>query len=244
VSEGRAEAELWATLAALTGQPLDGHARRLLVDHPEVAAAASPPLASPADVLEVDREGRPSALHAVLEVGWERWDLIALINWRQGTQLCALPFEAAGLPSGVERLVHDFWGRASLGIATHAVGRRIGARAALLLGVRVNQERPQLLATDRHVAMGAVELADLAWDEETATLRGRAAPEPMSLILRCPHPFAPRAAAGGQLGELAEARLALALPAATAWRDWSVSFVERPSTPHGGPIRLHWAGSP
>ncbi|HEY3109234.1 MAG TPA: hypothetical protein VGL23_10810, partial [Chloroflexota bacterium] len=148
----------------------------------------------------------------------------ALLNWREGSRLCALPFEAVGLASGVERLVHDFWGRASLGIATHAVGRRIGARASLLLAVRANQERPQLIGTDRHVAMGAVELADLAWDHAARTLRGRAAPEPMSLILRCPHPFAPAEAAGGALGTLAEARVALSLPAAGRWREWSVTF--------------------
>ncbi|HEY3107629.1 MAG TPA: hypothetical protein VGL23_02695, partial [Chloroflexota bacterium] len=58
---GRTEAELWATLAALTGQPLPGHARRLLAEHPDVAAAADPPLDRPATVVEVDREGRPSA---------------------------------------------------------------------------------------------------------------------------------------------------------------------------------------
>jgi hypothetical protein len=170
VTGGRTEAELWATLAALTGQPLSGHARRLLAEHPDVAAAANPPLARPAAVVEEDREGRPSALHAALDLGWERWDLIALLNWREGPHLCALPFEAIGLASGVERLVHDFWGRASLGIATHAVGRRIGARASLLLAVRANRERPQLVGTDRHVAMGAVELTDLAWDLEARTL--------------------------------------------------------------------------
>ena len=65
---GRAEAELWATLAALTGQPLPDDAARLLAAHPDVAAAASPPLARPATVVETDREGRPSALHAALEL--------------------------------------------------------------------------------------------------------------------------------------------------------------------------------
>jgi hypothetical protein len=244
VTDGRAEAELWATLAALTGQPLPGHAARLLAEHPDVAAAATPPLARPATVVEVDREGRPTALHAGLELGWERCDLIALLNWREGPRLCALPFEAVGLESGVERLVHDFWGRASLGIATHAVGRRISARAGLLLALRANQGRPQLVGTDRHVAMGALELADLAWDAGARALRGRAAPEPMSLILRCPHPFAPAGASGGTLGALAEARVALTLPAAAAWREWSVSFADAPPSQRGQPLRFDWQRSP
>jgi hypothetical protein len=239
MTAGRPEAELWATLAALTGEPLPGDAARLLAEHPDVAAAATPALTSPATVVETDREGRPAALHAALDLGWERFDLVALLNWRQGPALCALQLARIGLEVGVERLVHDFWGRASLGIATHAVGRRIGARAALLLAVRPNQDRPQLVATDRHVAMGALELADLTWDAEALTLRGRAAPDPVNLILRCPHPFAPARATGGQLGDLAEARVSLALPAAAGWRDWSVGFVAAAQTARGQPLRLH-----
>jgi hypothetical protein len=239
VTAGRAEAELWATLAALTGEPLPDYAARLVAEHAEVAAAATPALARPATVVEADWEGRPTALHARLDLGWERCDLVALLNWRQGPALCALPFERIGLEVGVERLVHDFWGRASLGIATHAVGRRIGARAGLLLAVRPNQRRPQLVATDRHVAMGALELADLTWDAAALTLRGRATPEPVNLILRCPHPFRPAQAAGGELGDLAEARVSFALPAASRWRDWSVAFVEAAPTPRGQPLRLH-----
>jgi hypothetical protein len=239
MSVGRAEAELWATLAALTGEPLPDDARRLLGAHADVAAAASPPLARAASVVETDRERRPTALHAALDLGWERCDLVALLNWREGPVLCALPFERIGLEPGVERLVHDFWGRASLGIATHAVGRRIGGRSGLLLALRANQQRPQLVGTDRHVAMGALELADLAWQADATTLRGRAAPEPMSLILRCPHPFVPVAASGGELGALAEARVSLTLPPADGWREWSVAFGQAPPTPRGHPIRLH-----
>jgi hypothetical protein len=239
VTAGRAEAELWATLAALTGEPLADDAARLLTAHPEVAAAADPPLARPARVVETDREGRPTVLHAPLDLGWERCDLVALFNWREGPFLCALPFDRIGLDPGVERLVHDFWGRASLGIATHAVGRRIGARASLLLALRVNQRRPQLVGTERHVAQGALELADLTWDPDAAALSGRAAPQPMSLMLRCPHPFVPIAASGGEVGPLGEARVALTLPAAPVWRDWSVAFGQAPPTPRGQPLRLH-----
>src|SRR5207249_826502 len=84
---------------------------------------------------------RPVALAAPIERPFERWHLVALLNWREGPALCTLPLEHAVLPPGAEWLVYDFWGQASLGIATHALGRRLPPRSCLLLSLRANLVR-------------------------------------------------------------------------------------------------------
>jgi hypothetical protein len=225
----------------MTGQVLAGDAEALVAGHPEVLAAIEPRVQIGARVLEEDREGRPTALYAAIETPWERWHLVALLNWREGPALLALPLERCGLSAGDEWLVYDVWGRASLGIATHAVGRRAPGRSCLLMSLRANLGRPQIVGTTRHVTAGAVELADVTWDEATSTLRGQAGPDAMDLMLRSPHPHVPTTALGGDLGPLAEARVSLALPPASGWREWSVAFGTAPPSPRRG-LPLHLVG--
>lgn len=223
--------EAEATLAALMGAPLPA-------ELPSEVTAALRPTAPPGTVVEADADARPTAVHALVERPWETWHILALFNWRSGARLAVMPLEKLGLPPGGEWLVHDFWGKASLGLATLAVGRRLPGRSCVLLGLRANTGRPQVVGTDRHVTMGAAELDDVAWDPGTRTLRGRAAPEPFTLMVRSPHPLVPMTSSGGEVGPLAEARFALALPAATTWRPWSITFAEAPPPPRGQPIRL------
>jgi hypothetical protein len=225
---GEREARLWATWRALTGETLPADARALVAAHPEVVAATVPDLGMRARAVQVDREGRPLALVTTVEREFESWHLVALLNWREGPALSALSLDQCDLEPGAEWLVYDFWGRASLGIASHAVGRRLPARSSLLLSLRANLRRPQLVGTTGHVSVGAVELHDVEWREEERRLRGTAAPgdQPLDLMIRSPHPYVPTRGQGGALGELAEARVALTLDPASTARPWSIAFAE------------------
>jgi hypothetical protein len=227
---GQAEAQLWVTYRALTGERLPDDAAALVSAHPEVAAAAEPDLAVRARAVETDREDRPTALFATVERAFETWHLAALFNWREGPALGALPLERCGLEVGDEWLVYDFWGRASLGIASHAVGRRLAARSCLLVSLRTNLKRPQVVGSARHLTVGGLELCGVVWDETGATLAGECAPgdEPLDLMIRSPHPYVPIRAAGAEVGELAEARVALTLPPGSGPRRWSIGFGHAP----------------
>jgi len=57
-ADATAEAQLWVTWTALTGEPLPDDAAALVAGHPEVAAAAEPDLGIRARAVETDREGR------------------------------------------------------------------------------------------------------------------------------------------------------------------------------------------
>lgn len=221
----RREAELWATWRALTGDDLPEDAARLLDRFPDVAAATSPPLPT-ARVVERDRDGRPTVLAVEIVRHFERWSLVALLNWREGPVLAATQLDRCGLPTGGEWLAFDVWGRASLGIATHAVGRRLPGRACLALALRANLQRPQVVGTTEHLSCGAIELLDVAWHDDRLTLAGTASAgsRDLALMLRCPHPFEPLLAEGGELGALAEARVSLRLAASPSPRAWVVAF--------------------
>jgi hypothetical protein len=238
-ADATAEAQLWVTWTALTGEALPPDASALVAAHPEVAAAAEPDLGLRASAVETDREGRPTALLATVERPFERWHLVALLNWREGAALCALPLERAGLTPGEEWLVYDFWGRASLGIASHAVGRRLPPRSCLLVSLRANLKRPQVVGSAGHLSVGGQELLGVAWDDAAGTLSGAAAPgdEPLDLMVRSPHPFVPVKATGGEVGSVAEARVALTLPPGSGPRRWSIQFGEAPP-PGRVPLRL------
>ena len=220
----RTEAQLWVTWRALTGEALPEDAAALVSSFPEVAHAADPRLPLKTRVIDTDREERPVALFTTIERPYETWHLIGLLNWRDNSALYALQLARCGLTPGDEWIVADFWGRASLGIASHAVGRRLGGRSCLLLSLRANLRRPQIVGTTRHLSMGGVEMNDIGWNDATETLHGQVGPDAVDIMLRVPHPYRPIAVEGSELTSIAEARASLSFPAAPGWRTFDVRF--------------------
>lgn len=226
LDRARAEAEMWVTWRSLTREPLPEDASALISSYPDVERGTLPDLPLNARVIDTDREGRPIALFATVSRPWETWHLIGLLNWRDNSALYALQLARCGLTPGEEWIVSDFWGRASLGIASHAVGRRLAGRSCLLLGLRANVRRPQIVGTTRHWSMGGVELADIVWDAEEKTLRGRIGPDAVDVMLRIPRPYVPTSVEGAQLTSVAEARASLSLTEGKTWRAFEVHFSE------------------
>ena len=220
----RAEAQLWITWHSLTGDQLPDAAAALVSAYPDVELAARPPLPLNARIIDTDRDGRPVALFTTIKRPHETWHLIGLLNWRDNSALYALQLARCGLTPGEEWIVADFWGRASLGIASHAVGRRLNGRSCLLLSLRANLRRPQIVGTTRHLSMGGVEFSDIVWDDDTRTLRGQVGPDPVDLMLRVPHPYLPVSVEGSRLSSIAEARASLSFPASPYWRAFEVRF--------------------
>ena len=239
IDKAQAEAQLWVTWRALVGDALPEDATALVSAFPDVARAAEPRVSLATRVIDTDREDRPVALFTTIERPFETWHLVGLLNWRDNSALYALQLARCGLTPGEEWIVADYWGRASLGIASHAVGRRLGGRSCLLLSLRRNLRRPQIVGTTRHLTMGGIEIADVVWDETTETLRGQIGPDAVDLMLRVPQPYRPIAVEGAQLSSIAEARASLSFPGAPAWRTFEVRFNQvAPDTAGRQPLRL------
>ena len=129
-------------------------------------------LAQPLYLLEVNRP-------------FERWMVLA----RTGGADAPIPFAELGLPADREQLVFEFWTKRFVGsflgaFEAGAVDPRFGVQ---VFCVRERQAHPQLLATNRHVSCGGVDLQDVAWSGDT--LRGRSelvADDPYELYLTEP----------------------------------------------------------
>ena len=76
----------------------------------------------------------------------------------------------AGLSDGAPAF--DFWNQRLYGELQNAIQARLEPSSVLLLSLHERLGRPQFLATDRHVAQGALELESVEWDAPATTIRG------------------------------------------------------------------------
>ncbi len=95
---------------------------------------------------------------------FERWTVLA----RTAGAPDSLPLSALGLASGREYLAFDFWGKRFLGTFrdTLVAGAIDPAYQVQVVCLRERQLHPQLLATNRHVSCGGVDLERVSWSEE------------------------------------------------------------------------------
>jgi hypothetical protein len=80
-------------------------------------------------------------------------------------------FEKAGLEGSCDYLVFDFWNQKFLGKVQKQYSVVLTPHACQVLSLRPAYGHPQLVGTDRHITMGAVELKDEKWDSARKQLR-------------------------------------------------------------------------
>jgi hypothetical protein len=73
-------------------------------------------------------------------------------------------FDKLGLDRNRDYLLFDFWNQKFLGKVHGEYSADLPAHACQVLSLRPAQDHPQLIGTDRHITMGAVELKDEKWD--------------------------------------------------------------------------------
>ena len=114
--------------------------------------AADQRLEVPLYLLDVDRP-------------FERWTVLA----RTGGADSAVRFADLGLEPDRPYLVFEFWTKKLLGAFTGSfVPGRVDPRYRVQdFCIRERLDRPQLVATSRHVSCGAVDLADVSWRADT-----------------------------------------------------------------------------
>jgi hypothetical protein len=80
-------------------------------------------------------------------------------------------FDKVGLDRDRDYLLFDFWNQKFLGKARGEYSVELPAHACQVLSLRPDRGRPQLVGTDRHITMGAVELKDEKWSAAKNELR-------------------------------------------------------------------------
>jgi alpha-galactosidase len=96
---------------------------------------------------------------------WENW----LVLGRTGERTAAMNFADLGLASDSEYLVFEYWSKTFKGSFTDGFdfGPINDKYNCQLFCIRKRLNRPQLLATSRHITCGLVDIGRLAWDGQT-----------------------------------------------------------------------------
>src|SRR5271157_128842 len=83
----------------------------------------------------------------------------------------SLQFAKAGLEADRDYLLFDFWNQVFLGKVRGQYSADLPPHACQVLSLRPANGYPQLVGTDRHITMGAVELSGEKWDAARKELR-------------------------------------------------------------------------
>lgn len=106
-----------------------------------------------------------------VNAGWGEWTLLARAN----DAVKRIEFEDLGLKKGKPYLVFEFWTKRPLGVFTDAFepGEIDPKYRVQLFCVRPVSEHPMIVASDRHISCGALEMTDVRWND--GVLSGKSA---------------------------------------------------------------------
>ncbi len=105
------------------------------------------------------------------------WHVLSCFNTGADATTKEMDFaklEVAGFNSKLPYLVFEFWSQTFIGVEKEKLSLDFPPTSVKLLILHEFLNRPQVVATDRHVTSGAVELAEIIWDEDTKCLSGMA----------------------------------------------------------------------
>lgn len=121
---------------------------------------------------------RPKAL--VLKVDAESgvYDVVAIYNWSDAGDFKEISFaEDLGLCGDKKYLIFDFWNEQLEGVFENKIEVEVPTHGVRVLVIRALLDRPQLLATSRHIT-GAFSITKLGWNSSEFTLSGTSATIP------------------------------------------------------------------
>ena len=102
-----------------------------------------------------------------LNMSFEHWMVLGRLDERDKI----IPFADLGLDAGKEFLVFEFWSRKFLGsfkqqFLPPSIDTNFNCQVFCL---RERQNHPQVLATNRHISCGGLELSDVKWENQSLT---------------------------------------------------------------------------
>jgi len=134
----------------------------------------------------------PRTIDLKINAASGRYDVVAATNWTNEEKSRVITFESnLGLNPERAYLVFDFWKQEFLGVFKESIEFDIEPHDTRVLYIRPLLQRPQLLATDRHIS-GAYSIETLAWDTEKLSLTGTSKSIPgntYSLFVHVPGKF-------------------------------------------------------
>lgn len=126
--------------------------------------------ATPVDLFENEL---PELLILPVARDWGRWWVAAALNWEDHTRRTTIELADLGLDPETPHHVYNYWRRRYVGVMrTRLTIPRHQPHETVVLLFKPMGQRPELLTSTFHVTQGAVEVADVRW-EETGDELGR-----------------------------------------------------------------------
>ena len=103
------------------------------------------------------------------------WNAAALFNWDDEAKEIPVSFGELGLNPAEEYVLYEFWTGEFFGARRETFSVEVPPRAVRLMCIaQGDPRRPKFTSSSRHIAQGAVDLTDLAWDADSGVLSGKA----------------------------------------------------------------------
>lgn len=190
----------------------------------------------PMELCRFDRGSLPRwwVLNQVDDDG-RQWQVAGVFNWGlESEEQHFITCEELGLDPATEYLAYDFWSQRPLGRFLGAIGLRVAPTSGPTIALHPLADRPFLVATDRHVTMGASELSHMRWAEGvlSARLDAGVPGETFHLTVYCPDGRVPSGAtvdgADQPLQALTDGLWQLTVPCGDTAPEVRVSFSRTP----------------
>ena len=118
--------------------------------------------------------GRAVIVNLAVNRPFEQWNVVSVFNPKEETTALELSLGTdVHLPAGETYLVYDFWARTCLGEVTDLLCLTLEPCESRVLGIRKQQDVPQLVSTSRHITQGAYDLVRCGYDGDARCLSGR-----------------------------------------------------------------------
>ena len=161
-----------------------------------------------------------------------KFDVVAATNWTNESETREISFAGnMGLDPDESYLVFDFWNQEFMGMFKKSVELKIEPHDTRVLHIRPLLQRPQVLATDRHIS-GAYSIETLEWDMEKKTLNGSSKTIPgktYTLFLHVPGKFSfsrVRSKAEAAPEKITENVFRVTMKPKEKMTEWSIIFLD------------------
>ncbi len=169
------QARAWATLQGLTGQAVltSDRLMDLSADRVELLRRVYPAVdIVPMDLFKAERNKRIWDLK-VSHLG-RNYDVVGVFNFdEQRAVPTYVSWKDLGLPEGHAVHVYDFWNKEYLGAWEMGITVDLSPTSSRVLTLLPQEDRPQLISTNRHLTQGWVDLVSQAYNPAAKSYRGR-----------------------------------------------------------------------
>jgi len=170
-----AQSTAWLTAMAINGSvmKIGNRFTELNADQKKILSRLLPVLPWTARPLDLFESSLPAVWSAQLRTKAGDWHYAAVFNWSTSEQHTAtLYLGELGMNPQSVYTVYDFWNDQFHGLAQGQLNVQAPPGGVRLLGFRLYENHPLLVASTTHFAQGALDTASLEWDAAARELRG------------------------------------------------------------------------